>query len=120
MLKYSEIITYIFVIGAAQAVVLFFILWRKKENQFANKFLAATMVVFALDLLGGVAYLSGYIREISWFMGFNSSFPYLYGPLIYLYVIFLIHQRESFKKLDYLHFVPFILVQIYGIFFFIQ
>ncbi|MDX1699167.1 MAG: helix-turn-helix domain-containing protein [Melioribacteraceae bacterium] len=118
MLEFKEIITVIFAIGAAQAVFLFFILWKKKENSFANKFLAVTMLIFAIDLLAGVSYLSGFVEKIPWIMGLNNSFPYLYGPLIYLYVIFLIHDREFFAKYDYLHFIPFLLIQVYGIFFF--
>lgn len=118
MLEFKEIITYIFAIGVAQAVFLFFILWRKKENSFANKFLSITMLVFAVDLLAGVAFLSGYIKNVPWILGINNSLPYLYGPLIYLYVIFLIHKRETFEFKNLIHFVPFILVQIYGICFF--
>ena len=118
MLEFREIITYIFAIGAAQAVFLFFILWKKKENIFANKLLAVTMIIFALDLSGGVLFLSGYIKYTPWVLGLNNSFPYLYGPLIFLYVIFLIGRRKNFKKTDYFHFIPFLLVHIYGIFFF--
>ncbi len=118
MLEYREIITYVFAIGAAQAVFLFFILWKKKENSFANKLLAVTMLIFALDLSGGVLFLSGYLIYAPWFLGLNNSFPYLYGPLIYLYVIFLIHKQKSFVKFDYFHFIPFFLVQLYGFLFF--
>jgi len=118
MLESKEIITYIFVIGAAQAVFLFFVLWKKKENDFANKFLAVTMLVFAVDLLAGVALLSNYISNIPWVLGINNSLPYLYGPLIYLYVIFLIRKQNSFNKNNFLHFIPFLLVQVYGILFF--
>lgn len=118
MLESKEIITYIFAIGAAQAILLFFILLKKKENSFANKFLALTMLIFALDLMGGVSLLAGYIKSFPWILGFNNSFPYLYGPLIYLFVIFLIHRQELFYKYNYLHFLPFILIHIYGLFFF--
>lgn len=118
MLDYKEIITYIFVIGIAQAIFLFFILWNKKENRFATRFLAITMFVFAFDLLGGVFFLAGYIEYIPWFLGLNSAFPYLYGPLIYLYLIFLIHKQETFEFHDYLHLAPFVLIQVYGFFFF--
>ena len=100
VLEFKEIITIIFAIGAAQAVFLFFILWKKKENSFSNKFLAVTMLIFAIDLLAGVSYLTGFVRQIPWIMGLNNSFPYLYGPLIYLYVIFLIHEREFFTKYE--------------------
>jgi AraC-like DNA-binding protein len=118
LLEFKEIITYIFAVGVAQAIFLFFILLKKKENKFANQFLAITMLVFALDLLGGVLFLSGYITFFPWFLGLNSSFPYLYGPLIYLYVIFLIHKLESFSAFNYLHFIPFLLIQLYGLLFF--
>ncbi len=118
MLEFKEIITYIFAVGAAQAIFLFFILWKKKENSFANKFLAVAMLTFALDLLGGVSFLSGYIKHIPWITGINNSFPYLYGPLIYLYVIFLIRKKEKFEFKNLVHFIPFFLVQLYGIFFF--
>jgi len=118
MLEFKEIITYIFAIGVAQAIFLFFILWRKKENRFANKLLAITMLIFALDLFGGVIFLGGYIKFVPWYMGLNNSFPYLYGPLIYLYVVFLIGRRTKFRKNDYYHFLPFLLVHIYGLFFF--
>jgi hypothetical protein len=93
MLEYKNIIAYIFAIGAAQAIFLFFILWKKKENSFANKFLAVTMIAFAVDLLAGVAFLSDYIINIPWILGINNSIPFLYGPLIYLYIVFLIHKR---------------------------
>ena len=118
MLVFKEIITYIFAIGVAQAIFLFFILWRKKENSFANKFLAVTMLIFAIDLLAGISYLTGYVNQIPWVVGLNNTLPYLYGPLIYLYVIFLIHEREFFTKYDYLHFIPFLIVTLYGLFFF--
>jgi len=118
VLEFREIITYIFAIGAAQAIFLFFILWKKKENKFANKFLAVAMLTFAIDLLAGVSFLSGYIKHMPWVLGLNNSFPYLYGPLIYLYVIFLIHRKEKFEFNNLVHFIPFFLVQLYGIFFF--
>jgi AraC-like DNA-binding protein len=68
--------------------------------------------------MAGVAFLTGFIQQIPWILGVNNSIPYLYGPLIYLYVVFLIHERESFTKYDYLHFIPFLIVQVYGILFF--
>jgi AraC-like DNA-binding protein len=118
LLEFKEIITYIFAVGSAQAVFLFFILWKKEENQFANKFLAFCMLAFAFDLLAGVAFLTGYIERIPWVLGLNNSFPYLYGPLIYLYVVFLIHKKEYLNRKYLLHFIPFVLVHIYGSFFF--
>jgi len=118
MIRFSEIINYIFVIGIAQGLFLSTILWRKKENVFANKFLALTILVFSFDLFTEVIALKGFINEIPWLYGLSNSIPYLYGPLVYLYVVFLIHKRESFQLTDLWHFLPFLIFQIYGIFFF--
>ncbi|MEE9430638.1 MAG: hypothetical protein V3V16_06325, partial [Melioribacteraceae bacterium] len=75
MLDFKEIIKYIFVIGIAQAVFLFFILYKKKENSFANKFLAITMLVFAFDLFGRILILSGFIKTVPWLLGLTNSLP---------------------------------------------
>ncbi len=76
------------------------------------------MIIFAIDLLNGGAFLTGLIRYFSWSMGFSNSFPYLYGPMIYLYVKILTEGDNKFRKSYMLHFIPFMLIQIYGVFFF--
>jgi hypothetical protein len=118
MLEFKQIITYIFIIGAAQGVLLSYFLFNKKENRTANKLLALSMLIFAADLIFGVFYLTGFVYEVPQVMGLTNSFPYLYGPAIYLYVVILGDQEGRFKKSYFLHAIPFIIVQIYGLFFF--
>ncbi|MEE9430486.1 MAG: helix-turn-helix domain-containing protein, partial [Melioribacteraceae bacterium] len=50
--------------------------------------------------------------------GLTNSLPYLYGPLIYLYVISLTRKQYSFTKYNYFHFLPFLIIQVYSFFFF--
>ncbi|MCF8242298.1 MAG: helix-turn-helix domain-containing protein [Melioribacteraceae bacterium] len=118
MLEYSKIISYIFIIGAAQGFLLSVFLLKKKENQTANRLLGILMIIFAVDLLNGAAFLTGLIKYFPWSAGFSNSFPYLYGPMIYLYVKILTEGDDKFRSVYLLHFFPFVLVQLYGVFFF--
>jgi len=114
----KEKITYIFAIGAAQGLLLAIFFFNKKKNRTANRLLSATMLIFATDLISGVTYLAGYIKNIPLLFGFRNTLPYLYGPAIFTYTLILMYQKEGFKKSYWLHKIPFLQLQRDGVFFF--
>jgi len=109
---------YAFFIGSAQGFLLAFFLFRKKENRVANRLLAVTLFLFAIDLILEALAVTGEIKKIPILIGVMQTLPYLYGPSIYLYVHFITHGIKKFNYKYLFHFTPFVLVQIYALFFF--
>lgn len=109
MLNYKEIIPYIFAIGAAQGILLSLFLFKKKENQTANRLLAITMLLFALDLILEIMAVTEDIKKIPALIGLMQALPYLYGPAIYLYVLFITHGKKRF----FIHF-PFYFIKFFS------
>ena len=96
-------------LGGIQALLLGFILLKKKINSKPNLILA--VLVFSLGvscLLYSYNYLDFYIQfphmiRVDW------GIPLLFGPLIYLYTLFLTNSNTQFNETHYIHFLPYLI-----------
>ena len=93
------------------------LLFTKKINHTANIVLAIAMVALSIDVFHSAYILFQYYKEFPHFTGVTYAFPFLYGPIFYLYAKLISSEGNSFNSKYYLHFIPFILVVIYGILF---
>lgn len=89
----------------------------KKINHTANVVLAVAMLALSIDIFNSAYIIFGYYRGFPHFIGVSYAFPFLYGPIFYLYVKLISSGDNFFKAKYYLHFIPFILVVIYGLLF---
>lgn len=98
-------------------MLLSVLLYSKKTNHTANVVLAAAMFALSLDTFHSAYIIFGYYKEFPHFIGITYAFPFLYGPIFYLYAKLISSDSNTFNSKYYLHFIPFILVVIYGILF---
>jgi AraC-like DNA-binding protein len=92
-------------------------LFTKKINHTANVVLAIAMIALSFDVFNSAYIMFGYYKEFPHFMGITYSFPFLYGPIFYIYARLISSGDNTFNPKFYLHFIPFALVVIYGLVF---
>ena len=105
--------TIIFLFAAIQglfvAAVLFFI---KRENRFNNILLALLVLLFSITLIEYVLYWTHYIRRFPHTLSMSAPFPFLFGVLIYYYMI-CVFEKRKIKRPDFVHLIPFLIHLIY-------
>ena len=89
------------------------LLFSKKNKSLSDKILAFWLFVIGVHLLSYLIYTQGYWEKYPHLIGITAPFPFLHGPLLYLYVLNSFKSQRHLQKLDYLHFVPFIISYLY-------
>ena len=93
--------------ASLQGIFLAYILINKKGDQKESRFLALLVLVVSLSILGPVMGITGYYRDMPYFIRVAEPLALLFGPLLYYYISVLCTGR--LPKLFYLHLLPFIL-----------
>jgi len=91
----------------------FVLLLNKKFKSFPDRILTVWMAIIAIHLTIYYLYFLGYWDTHPHLVGTTVPFPLLYGPLLYLYILYSLKKEDYFKKEDYLHFAPTILSTLY-------
>lgn len=82
----SDLVSTLILLGALQGAVLAVVLWRREADRLANRLLAALVALVALMLLAGE--VDGrWGPRYPHLLGLAAPLPFLFGPLLYLYVI---------------------------------
>ena len=99
----------IFLIGAAFALFFAVLLSNKKAKRLPDQVLSAWFLIIMLHLLGYYTYYEKAYLEYPHLLGLEDAFPFLYGPLLFIYTDTLRARTPTFKKSYWLHFIPFLL-----------
>lgn len=103
----------IFIIGIFLSLFLSFLLFTKKHKSLSDKLLAVWLFIIGIHLLSTFFNIQGYWDKYPHLIGITVPFPFLYGPLLYLYVIYSFKSDKRLRKIDYLHFAPTVLTYLY-------
>ena len=100
-------------IGIILSFFLSLLLFSKRNKSLTDNILSLWLVVIGIHLTSSFLYHQGYWEEYPHLIGITASFPLLYGPFLYLYVLYSIKSRHRLRKIDILHFAPVLLSYIY-------
>jgi len=107
-----ELLTYIFVLAGIQGILLFILLFTRKQNHSANLILGSGILVLSLDLFLSAAFMNRWYLQFPHLLGVNYAFPFFYGPIFYLYVRALTGREQGFPK-SLFHFIPYLFIVLY-------
>ncbi|MCB9316373.1 MAG: helix-turn-helix domain-containing protein [Lewinellaceae bacterium] len=101
--------TIVFLIAAVQGgFVALALLMRKRGQRLANRLLAVLLLMFSFTLFEYVMYWTNYIFRFMHLANLSAQLPYLFGPLVYLYLRTIYEQRPLSRR-DLWHLLPFVI-----------
>jgi AraC-like DNA-binding protein len=108
-------------LGAVQGIFLAFIFFSaRRNNQYSNYLLSALLLCISLDIFEIFLCYTDYIFYVPWMVNLAEPCSYLYGPLIYFYVLSLTNPQFRFERKYIPYFAPAILHFVYRIPFYLQ
>lgn len=104
----ESLVSALILLGIVQGAVLAPVLWARTANRLANRILATLVAAVTLMMiLGDLARRWGFSGHPH-LLGLNGPIPFLFGPLLYLYVIALTRPLERFDPRWLVHALPFV------------
>ena len=95
-------------IGAVQSLFAGIVIASKRPQLIADRYLASWLFIIAVEMIMALIKVN-FLNFLPYQLPFLVV-PFVYGPLLFLYVSALISEAPKFKAIDLLHFLPFIIL----------
>lgn len=115
----NEIIRIILYVGAVQGLLLSVFLFSIRTNKISNRLLALLTLSWGIVLLTFALIEKGLYEKIPHLILSVDQLIFLFFPLLYLQVKYLLESHTKFLRLDLFHFLPFLLSILFNIDFFL-
>ncbi|MDR6460155.1 AraC-like DNA-binding protein [Chryseobacterium vietnamense] len=86
-----------------------FLIAGKRKKVMADYILAAWFMIIGIHLILFILFFSGSYIKFPYFLGYEVIFPFIHGPMLYLYVLSVTGKAPG-RKIWLLHFVPVLIV----------
>ncbi|PWW29894.1 MULTISPECIES: AraC family transcriptional regulator [unclassified Chryseobacterium] len=86
-----------------------FLIAGKRKKIMADYILAAWFLIIGIHLILFLLFFSGSYIKFPYFLGYEVIFPFIHGPMLYMYVLCVTGKAPG-KKIWLLHFVPVLIV----------
>ncbi len=103
----------ILILGAAQGFLLAILILLKHGRLYANRFLGSLMLFYSIILVDLLLQDLGFYANRPHLKFIGLGFPFVVGPLHYLYAKYLVYPSRKLRKIEWLHFLPLLLFKIY-------
>lgn len=103
----------ILIIGIFISFFQFVLLLNKKSKSLPDRILTVWMLVISIHLTSYYLNYQGYWELYPHLVGLTVPFPFFYGPLLYLYVLYSIKNDDQLNAKDYWHFLPVLIIYLY-------
>jgi hypothetical protein len=110
----------LFMIGGALAFFFEFLLLGKKNKTLADMLLAVWMLMLGVHLVLYYFSYTGLDYKYTFLLGYFFPFPFLHGPMLFLYTAALTGRLPKWKMVHLLHFIPFLFFFVYYYDFFLS
>src|SRR5258708_17313531 len=85
-------------LGAIQGILLFLLLFKKRHSLPGYIFLAGYLTVMLLQITLKLASKLWLMKTVRPLYSFSYNLPFLYGPLVWLFICSITGQRQVNKK----------------------
>ena len=110
---YFSIFSVLLLIGVTQGLVTSVVLLRSKHNVRSNRFLALAIITLCFLTAKRFWFTSG-LWDHPYIRYFPNAGEVVIAPLIYFFLVFLLHSNLKFTRKHALHFLPFAVFQLYA------
>jgi hypothetical protein len=91
-----DLLSAINLLGAVQGIFLAFIFFSaRKNNRYSNYLLAALLFCISVDIFEIFLCYTDYIFYVPWMVNLAEPYSFLYGPLIYFYVLLSLRRTSG-------------------------